>query len=138
MEKMAMERSSPQGGVINLLRMAKTQCGVAVAFAALRRDDGTFALATFPNAGHEGRWTIEAIDELVRQIWSDPHLGRGRVLVRSGRVPGAEWPGEHHQSKVAVAPLSDLATVDRPWGLLAVVDPASGQFEQDHLDLLGG
>jgi GGDEF domain-containing protein len=129
--------SSPQGGVVNLLRMARTQCGVAVAFAALRNADGTFAIASFPSAGRDTTFTIEVIDELVRQTWGDPHLSGGRVLVRSGRLPTANWLGQTRLVKLAVAPLSDLATVDRPWGLLCVAEPTSGQFEQEALDLLG-
>ena len=135
-EKVTMD-SGAQGGVVNLLRMARAQCGVAVAFAALRNADGTFALATFPPLGADTVWTVEAVDELVHQTWADPHLSGGRVLVRSGRLPGENWPGQNHQIKLAVAPLSDLAAADRPWGLLCVAEPASGQFEQEHLDLLG-
>ncbi len=135
-EKVTMD-SSAQGGVVNLLRMARAQCGVAVAFAALRNADGTFALATFPQLGAETEWTVEAVDELVHQTWADPHLSGGRVLVRTGRLPGEHWPGQNHQVKLAVAPLSDLTAADRPWGLLCVAEPASGNFDQDHLDLLG-
>jgi len=116
--------------------MARTQCAVAIAFAALRKPDGSFALATFPNPT-ETPWTLEAIDELVRQTWADPHLSGGRVLVRSGRVPGAVWPGQNDQTKLAIAPLSDLVSADRPWGLLCVAGPTTGQFEQEQLDLLG-
>jgi hypothetical protein len=129
--------NSPQGGVVNLLRMARTQCGVAIAFAALRKADGSFALAVFPQPAPESAWTIEAIDELVHQTWADPHLNGGRVLVRSCRTPGTSWPGQNEQTKLAVAPLSDLASADRPWGLLCVAGPTSGQFEQEQLDLLG-
>jgi GGDEF domain-containing protein len=132
-----MMEGSAQGGVVNLLRMARTQCAVSIAFAALRNADGTFALATFPSLGRDGGWSVEAIDELAHQTWADPHLHSGHVLVRTARVPGADWPGRDHQVKLAVAPLSDLATSDRPWGLLCLADPAGGQFEQDHLDLLG-
>ena len=132
MERATMD-NSPQGGVVNLLRMARTQCGVAVAFAALRKTDGSFALAVFPQASSDSIWTIEAIDELVHQTWADPHLNGGRVLVRSCRTPGTSWPGQNDQTKLAVAPLSDLASADRPWGLLCVAGPGAGQFEQSQL-----
>jgi len=125
------------GGVVNLLRMAKTQCGAALAFAALRKADGHFAIATFPALTPDSAWDIEAIDELVHQAWSDPHLTGGKVLVRSGRVVAGRWPGDGAFVKLAVAPLSDLGSVDRPWGLLCVADPLLGHFEQERLDLLG-
>ncbi len=136
MESVTMEKSS-HGGVVNLLRMAKTQCGAGIAFAALRKSDGHFAIATFPGLAIDSAWDIEAIDELVRQAWADPHLSGGKVLVRSGRVVAGRWPEEGGPVKLAVAPLSDFGSLDRPWGLLCVADPVSGQFGQEHLDLLG-
>ena len=78
------------GGVGHLLRMAKTQCGVSLAFAALRKADGGFAIATFPSLTSDPSWSVEAIDELVRQTWEDPHLSGGSVLVR--RRSGCQPP----------------------------------------------
>jgi GGDEF domain-containing protein len=135
MESSGME-SSAHGGVGHLLRMAKTQCGVAVAFAALRKADGGFAIATFPNLSNDPAWTIEAIDELVRQTWDDPVLGGGQVIVRSGRVLRGMWTGQAHHTKMAVAALSDPDLPERPWGLLCMADPLAGHFEQDELNLL--
>jgi GGDEF domain-containing protein len=135
MESSGME-SSAHGGVGHLLRMAKTQCGVAVAFAALRKADGGFAIATFPNLANDPAWTIEAIDELVRQTWDDPVLGGGKVIVRSGRVLRGMWTGQAHHTKMAVAALSDPDLPERPWGLLCMADPLAGHFEQDELNLL--
>jgi GGDEF domain-containing protein len=135
MESSGME-SSAHGGVGHLLRMAKTQCGVAVAFAALRKADGGFAIATFPNLANDPAWTIEAIDELVRQTWDDPVLGGGKVIVRSGRVLRGMWTGQAHHTKMAVAALSDPDLPERPWGLLCMAEPLAGHFEQDELNLL--
>jgi GGDEF domain-containing protein len=135
MESSGME-SSAHGGVGHLLRMAKTQCGVAVAFAALRKADGGFAIATFPNLANDPAWTIEAIDELVRQTWEDPVLGGGKVIVRSGRVLRGMWTGQAHHTKMAVAALSDPDLPERPWGLLCMAEPLAGHFEQDELNLL--
>jgi len=135
MESSGME-SGAHGGVGHLLRMAKTQCGVAVAFAALRKADGGFAIATFPNLASDPAWTIEAIDELVRQTWDDPVLGGGKVIVRSGRVLRGMWTGQAHHTKMAVAALSDPDLPERPWGLLCMAEPLAGHFEQDDLSLL--
>jgi len=135
MESSGME-SSAHGGVGHLLRMAKTQGGVAVAFAALRKADGGFAIATFPNLANDPAWTIEAIDELVRQTWDDPVLGGGKVIVRSGRVLRGMWTGQVHHTKMAVAALVDPDLPERPWGLLCLAEPLAGHFEQDDLNLL--
>ncbi len=125
------------GGVGHLLRMAKTQCGVSLAFAALRKADGGFAIATFPSLTADPSWSVEAIDELVRQTWEDPHLTGGTVLVRSGRVLKGMWTGQGHHIKLAAAALSDPEAPDHPWGLLCVAEPLAGHFEQDQLNLLG-
>ncbi len=124
------------GGVGHLLRMAKTQCGGSLAFAALRKADGGFAIATFPTLTADPTWTVESIDELVRQTWEDPHLTGGTVLVRSGRVLRSMWTGQGHHIKLAVAPLSDNDAPEHPWGLLCVAEPPAGHFEQDQLNLL--
>jgi GGDEF domain-containing protein len=125
------------GGVGHLLRMAKTQCAVSLAFAALRKADGGFAIATFPSLTTDPSWSVEAIDELVRQTWEDPHLSGGTVLVRSGRVLKGMWTGQGHHIKLAAAALSDPEAPDHPWGLLCVAEPLAGHFEQDQLNLLG-
>jgi GGDEF domain-containing protein len=125
------------GGVGHLLRMAKTQCGVSLAFAALRKADGGFAIATFPSLTADPSWSVEAIDELVRQTWEDPHLSGGTVLVRSGRVLKGMWTGQGHHIKLAAAALNDPEAPDHPWGLLCVAEPLAGHFEQDQLNLLG-
>jgi len=117
--------------------MAKTQCGVSLAFAALRKADGGFAIATFPTLTADPTWSVEAIDELVRQTWDDPHLSGGTVLVRSGRVLKGMWTGQGHHIKLAAAALSDPEAPDHPWGLLCVAEPLAGHFEQDQLNLLG-
>jgi GGDEF domain-containing protein len=117
--------------------MAKTQCGVSLAFAALRKADGGFAIATFPSLTADPSWSVEAIDELVRQTWEDPHLTGGTVLVRSGRVLKGMWTGQGHHIKLAAAALSDPEAPDHPWGLLCVAEPLAGHFEQDQLNLLG-
>ncbi len=126
------------GGVGHLLRMAKTQCGVTMAFAALRKSDGGFAIATFPTLTADPTWSVEAIDELVRQTWDDPNLSGGSVLVRSGRVLKGMWTGQAHHIKLAAAALSDPDSPEHPWGLLCVAEPLAGHFEQDQLNLLGG
>jgi len=117
--------------------MAKTQCGVSLAFAALRKADGGFAIATFPSLTADPSWSVEAIDELARQTWEDPHLAGGTVLVRSGRVLKGMWTGQGHHIKLAAAALSDPEAPDHPWGLLCVAEPLAGHFEQDQLNLLG-
>jgi GGDEF domain-containing protein len=124
------------GGVGHLLRMAKTQCGGSLAFAALRKADGGFAIATFPTLTADPTWTVEAIDELVRQTWDDPNLTGGSVLVRSGRALRGMWTGQGLHIKLAVAALSDPGTPEHPWGLLCVAEPPAGHFEQDQLNLL--
>jgi GGDEF domain-containing protein len=126
------------GGVAHLLRMAKIQCGASIAFAALRKADGGFAIATFPALTSDPTWSVEAIDELARQTWEDPSLVGGSVLVRSGRALRGMWTGQGHHVRLAAAPLSDPEAPDRPWGLLCVAEPVAGHFEQDQLHLLGG
>jgi GGDEF domain-containing protein len=124
------------GGVGHLLRMAKTQCGGSLAFAALRKAEGGFAIATYPALTANPTWTVESIDELVRQTWDDPNLTGGAVLVRSGRVLRGMWAGQGHYVKLAVSALADADAPDHPWGLLCVAEPLAGQFEQDQLNQL--
>lgn len=128
--------NSTHGGVGHLLKMAKTQCGAAVAFAALRKAEGGFAIATFPSLLAEPAWTVETIDELVHQTWEDPALAGGQVIVLSGRVFGGMWSGQVSHTKLAAAALSDFETPDKPWGVLCVAEPLTGHFEQDQLSLL--
>ncbi len=128
--------TTTHGGVGHLLKMAKTQCAAAVAFAALRKPDGGFAIATFPNLTSDPTWTVEAIDDLVRQTWEDPLLTGGQVVVRSARVLRGLWSGQAHATKLAAAALADPDALDRPWGLLCVAEPLVGHFEQDQLNLL--
>ena len=103
----------------------------------IRKPDGGFAIATFPTLTADPTWSVESIDELVRQTWDDPHLAGGSVLVRSGRVLKGMWTGQGHHIKLAAAALSDPEAPDHPWGLLCVAEPLTGHFEQDQLNLLG-
>jgi hypothetical protein len=136
MTENAGSANGAHGGVGHLLRMAKTQCGVTMAFAALRKPDGGFAIATFPSLSADPSWTVEAIDELVSQTWEDPNLSSGSILVRSGRVLRGMWTGQGHHVKLATAALSDPGTPERPWGLLCVAEPVAGHFEQEQLIVL--
>ncbi|MHB1584154.1 MAG: hypothetical protein ACYCU7_08410 [Acidimicrobiales bacterium] len=134
-EIVTMENTS-HGGVMTLLRMARTRCGASLAFAALRNVDGRFAIAAFPPLADDGNWTIESIEELAHHTWEDPSLLGGPVLVRTTRLLAPTWEADERQAKLAAVPLSDPATPDVPWGLLCVAEPLKGYFEHDELEAL--
>lgn len=134
-EIVTMENTS-HGGVMTLLRMARTRCGASLAFAALRNGDGRFAIAAFPPLGDDGPWSIESIEELAHHTWEDPSLLGGPVLVRTTRLPGPTWADDEQQAKLAAVPLSDPAMPEVPWGLLCVAEPRKGYFEHDELEAL--
>jgi GGDEF domain-containing protein len=134
-EIVTMENTS-HGGVMTLLRMARTRCGASLAFAALRNVDGRFAIAAFPPLTDDGTWTIESIEELAHHTWEDPSLLGGPVLVRTTRLLAPTWGADDQQAKLAAVPLSDPATPDVPWGLLCVAEPLKGYFEHDELEAL--
>ncbi len=134
-EIVTMENTT-HGGVMTLLRMARTRCGASLAFAALRNVDGRFAIAAFPPLGDEGPWSIESIEELAHHTWEDPSLLGGPVLVRTTRLLAPTWPEGEQQAKLAAVPLADPATPETPWGLLCVAEPMKGYFEHDALEAL--
>lgn len=125
---------SLSGGTTNLLRMARSGCGCAVAFVALALEDGTFATARYSSTPDEGLVGREALDELVAQIWQDPRLGRGEPVTRSIRL-GGRWTGRSAAPlAVAVVPLGEAG---QPWGMVGVADPGDKIFGPSDIELLG-
>src|ERR1035437_8490458 len=124
------------GGVANLVRTAKRQCGADIAFVALRDSDGTFTTVVAPAQTFDPKWTGTAIEELASRIWQDPELAGIRVLVRKGRAYRTAHSGFNRSARVAVAPLGGVTGDEAVSGLLCVGDPAQGRFEQAQLDLL--
>ncbi|MGH8994526.1 MAG: GGDEF domain-containing protein [Acidimicrobiales bacterium] len=124
------------GGVVNLIRVAKTRCGAQVAFVALRAPDGNFTVVVEPNQAPDTRWTRTAIDELASRIWQDPDLAGIRVFAGKERAYTMTRSGFNYSAKLAVAPLGVVAGDEEVSGLLCVAEPADGGFEQSQLDLL--
>jgi GGDEF domain-containing protein len=133
--EIATMENTTHGGVMTLLRMARTRCGASLAFAALQGADGRFAIAAFPPLGSESPWGIESIEELAHHAWEDPSLLSDPVLVRTTRLLAPTWSTEQ-QAKVAAVPLSDPGVPEAPWGLLCVAEPMKGYFEHDELQAL--
>ena len=112
------------GGTSKLLQMARSECRCAIAFVALEHGEEVFVAADpAPTAGDA--LDPEAVDGLVRQVWSDPEFGRARAVVRTTRLarPGSGGP---QRLVLAVVPLGDGAT-GRPSGMLGAVGPEGGR-----------
>lgn len=122
------------GGTTNLLRMARSGCGCAVAFVALALEDRTFATARYSSTPDEGLVGREALDELVSLIWQDPRIARGEPVTRSVQL-GGRWAGRGSSPlAVAVVPLGGGGD---PWGLVGVADPGDKIFGPSDIELLG-
>jgi hypothetical protein len=125
---------SLSGGTTNLLRMARSGCGCAVAFVALALEDRTFATARYSSTPDDGLVGREALDEVVAQIWQDPRIARGEPVTRSVRL-GGRWAGRAASPlAVAVVPLGEGG---EPWGMVGVADPGDKIFGPSDIELLG-
>jgi hypothetical protein len=123
------------GGTTNLLRMARSGCQSAVAFVALALGDQTFATATYPSELGKGLPTATEVEDLVRQLWLDPGLARGKALVRTLPL-GGHGPGQTpSRFAVAAVPLGAGAG-GQPSGILGVTDPEAKTFGVPDLELL--
>lgn len=77
---------SETAAVVNLLRLARSECGATLAFATLRTSSGDWRTQCVPPAGTMGPLSRDALDELVRQASTDPELPHARALVRTVRA----------------------------------------------------
>jgi hypothetical protein len=128
-------QDSLSGGTTNLLRMARSGCGCAVAFVALALEDRTFATARYSSTPDEGLVGREALDELVSQIWRDPRIARGEPVTQAVQL-GGRWAGRGAPPlAVAVVPLGGDA--GEPWGMVGVADPGDKIFGPSDIELLG-
>lgn len=153
-----MSRSS-RGTATNLLRTAWDLCAADVAFLALQGPDGALQLSsTFPE---HASWTPEILCRMARGVWADPGLQGGKVLVSPAHMdadagdgeledggedqwspryePGAPpEPSSVHPVTIAAAAMIDRGISDEVQGLLCVVNPATGYFDEDQLEALNG
>lgn len=115
-------------GVINLLRVARTECAGSVAFAAVATSAGEgiagMEVFTFPQGETAETLSGEVVAELVRQAALDPEYAHGGVFVRG--VPLRDG------LTLAVAPLRGARTD----GMLGVVGLDDQGFDQEQLELL--
>ena len=107
----------PQGALETLLETARAETGAAVAFVALHRPDGSFAITT--SIEEKAAWQGNSLAALARSIWLDPDLTVGKVLVSSARVESGRM--KRRQAHMASVVLSDAATSDLEWGLLSII-----------------
>jgi hypothetical protein len=120
----------PQGALETLLSTARAETGAVVAFVALYRSDGSFAITT--SMEEDAPWEGSSLASLARSIWLDPDLTVGKVLVSSARVEAGRM--KRRQAHVASVVLSDAATSDLEWGLLSIIAPTEGKFSDDQVD----
>jgi|GEM_PF-2531371 len=120
----------PQGALETLLSTARAETGAVVAFVALYRSDGSFAITT--SMEEDAPWEGSSLASLARSIWLDPDLTVGKVLVSSARVEGGRM--KRRQAHVASVVLSDAATSDLEWGLLSIIAPTDGKFGDEQVD----
>jgi hypothetical protein len=120
----------PQGALETLLSTARAETGAVVAFVALYRSDGSFAITT--SMEEDAPWEGGSLASLARSIWLDPDLTVGKVLVSSARVEGGRM--KRRQAHVASVVLSDAATSDLEWGLLSIIAPTDGKFGDEQVD----
>lgn len=128
-------QDSLSGGTTHLLRMARSGCQSAVSFVALSLGDQSFATAMYPTTPDDESFGAAEVDDLVRQLWLDSGLGRGKALVRTVHLGGRAPGGTTRRLAVAALP---LGTDDqgRPWGILGVADPEAKSFGLPELELL--
>jgi hypothetical protein len=119
----------PQGALETLLSTARAETGAAVAFVALYRADGSFAITT--SMEEEAAWEGRSLASLARSIWLDPDLSVGKVLVSSARVESGRI--KRRQAQVASVVLSDSATSDLEWGLLSIIAHTDRQFSEEQV-----
>jgi hypothetical protein len=120
----------PQGALETLLSTARAETGAVVAFVALYRSDGSFAITT--SMEEDAPWEGSSLASLARSIWLDPDLTVGKVLVSSARVESGRM--KRRQAHVASVVLSDAATSDLEWGLLSIIAPTEGKFSDEQVD----
>jgi hypothetical protein len=120
----------PQGALETLLSTARAETGAAVAFVALYRADGSFAITT--SMEEDASWEGTALASLARSIWLDPDLTVGKVLVSSARVEGGRM--KRRQAHVASVVLSDAATSDLEWGLLSIIAHHDHKFGDEQVE----
>ncbi len=123
----------PQGAMETLLNTARAETGAAVAFVALYRADGSFAITT--SMEEDVPWEGRSLASLARSIWLDPDLAVGKVLVSSARVEGGRR--KRRQAHVASVVLSDAAVSDLEWGLLSIIAQNDHKFPEDQLERIG-
>lgn len=125
-------------GVEHLLRIARAQCDAALAFVAIRDDQGRITIVTYPATDEGTYWTLEGLRSIAQNTWDDPLLGRGgRAVLRVSVPPRRMIPMPRQYSRLAVATLGNVVYPDLPWGLLCALEPVSGQFTDEHLEVLG-
>jgi hypothetical protein len=125
-------------GVEHLLRIARAQCDASLAFAAVRDETGKITVVTYPPTDEGTYWSLDGLRGIAENTWDDPLLGRGgRAVLRVNMPPKRliRVPGQH--SRLAVATLGSVVHPELPWGLLCALEPLSGQFTDEHLDVLG-
>jgi hypothetical protein len=120
----------PQGAMETLLSTARAETGAAVAFVALYRADGSFAITT--SMEDDVPWEGRSLASLARSIWLDPDLSVGKVLVSSARIEGGRM--KRRQAHVASVVLSDSTTSDLEWGLLSIIAHNDRKFTEQQVD----
>lgn len=125
------------GGVLHLLRVTRAQCHASVAFAALRKEDGSLDITSLPSAEEGSDWPSSTLEGIVRQTLEDPLIGDSKAVIRVSDVFRRLWHGERVHTRMAVAPLNDETNGEEPFGLLCALGPAGGQFSEADLDMLG-
>ncbi len=125
---------SSVGTATNLLRTAWDLCAADVAFLALLQPDGRLAIAaTFPEYAS---WTSDSLYEMASIAWKDPGLQPGKVLVTRAMLDEDASGEAQCAITVATAPVVDQGISEVIEGLLCIVNPATGYFDQDQLDNL--
>lgn len=110
--------------IANLLRLARTECRAAVAFAVLATNGGQPEMLRIPPTEATGTPSDQALAEIVERAALDPEFGRARAFVRTVQLPSA--------TLLAVAPVSGAA---RP-AMVGVLGEDSSGFGPAQLDLL--
>jgi GGDEF domain-containing protein len=124
----------PHGGIVSLLRVMKVQCRSALACLALRDPAGRLTLASFPLGASVPPWSHERIEQALEEVWEDPSLRAGAIMLRISQ----QTTGSPRPLRIAAAPLRWAEQDGESWGLLCLLDPLSGDFDQEQCDLLAG
>lgn len=136
LERETMANSTGNASILHLLRVTRAQCHAAVAFVALRDEFDDIEVVALPSESEGSELTLDQLETIARHTLDDPFIAEERAVVRVTDVVKGPFGRDAVATRMAVAPLHSDSPGQEPWGLLCALDPVSGEFSSEQLDLL--